>query len=150
MPTTPEVECSSQCSVSDTMLLLLLSKSPQRRQSGAVAHDFWLTPPQRKSPGGISEAVRYGIVSPSGLRPRLNGYVAKARRRCRNALKDNRLWRFADEERRTTKPGNKIAQCTSRRNKYAGKPTDKSSLKGYQSTVNLQLKRNHRLSATAI
>ena len=61
VPTTPEAEYSSQCSVSDKMPLILLSKPPQRRQSGAVAHDFWLTPPQTKSPGGISEAVRYGI-----------------------------------------------------------------------------------------
>ena len=66
--------------------LLLLSKPPQRRQSGAVAHDFGSLHRKRKSPGGISEAVRYGIVSPSGLRPRLNGNAAKARRRCRNAL----------------------------------------------------------------
>ena len=34
----------------------------------------------------FSEAMRYGIDSPSGLRPRLNGNAAKARRRCRNAL----------------------------------------------------------------
>ena len=66
--------------------LLLLSKPPQRRQSGAVAHDFGSLHRKRKSPGGISEAVRYGIVSPSGLRPRLHGNAAKARRRCRNAL----------------------------------------------------------------
>lgn len=38
--------------------LLLLSKPPQRRQSGAAAHDFGSLHRKRKSPGGISEAMR--------------------------------------------------------------------------------------------
>ena len=58
--------------------LLLLSKPPQRRQSGAVAHDFGSLHRKRKSPGGISEAMRYGIVSPLGLRP-------EAQRQCRQS-----------------------------------------------------------------
>lgn len=58
VPTTPEAEYSSQCSVSDIMLLLLLSKPQQRRQSGAAAHDFGSLHRKRKSPGGISEAMR--------------------------------------------------------------------------------------------
>ena len=86
VPTTSEAECISQCSVSDKMLLLLLSKPPQRRHKWSGSPRLWLTPPQTKSPGGISEAMRYGIDSPSGLRPRLNGNAAKARRRCQNAL----------------------------------------------------------------
>ena len=50
VPTTSEVECISQCSVSDTMLLLLLSKPPQRRQSGAEAHDFGSLHRKQKAP----------------------------------------------------------------------------------------------------
>ena len=38
--------------------LLLLSKPPQRRFSEAVAHDFGSFLRKRKSPRGISEAMR--------------------------------------------------------------------------------------------
>ena len=47
---------------------------------------LWLTPPQKKKPRRYLRGCALGIVSPSGLRPRLNGIAAKARRRCRNAL----------------------------------------------------------------
>ena len=50
VPTTSESECISQCSVSDKMLLLLLSKPPQRRFSGAAAHDFGSLHRKRKAP----------------------------------------------------------------------------------------------------
>ena len=50
VPTTSEVECISQCSMSDIMPLLLLSKSPQRRQSGAVTHDFGSLHRKEKAP----------------------------------------------------------------------------------------------------
>ena len=71
--------------------LLLLSKPSAKTIQWSGSPRFWLTPPQKKSPGGISEAMRYGIVSPSGLRPRLNGYAAKARRLCRNAHYKSKL-----------------------------------------------------------
>ena len=78
VPTTSEAECISQCSVSDTMPYSYQASLPQRRQSGAAAHDFGSLNRKKKSPGGISEAMRYGIVSPLGLRP-------EAQRQCRQS-----------------------------------------------------------------
>ncbi|MDD6869335.1 MAG: hypothetical protein PUE39_07285 [bacterium] len=72
--------------------LLLLSKPSAKTTEWRGSPRLWLTPPpQKKSPGDTSEAMRYGIVSPSGLRPRLNGYAAKARRLCRNAHYKSKL-----------------------------------------------------------
>ena len=58
--------------------LLLLSKPPAKTILWSGSQRFWLTPQQKKSPGGISEAMRYGIVSPLGLRP-------EAQRQCRQS-----------------------------------------------------------------
>ena len=93
VPTTTEAECSSQCSVSVKMPLLLLSKPPQRRPSGAAVHDFGSLHRKKKSPGGISEAMRYGIDRASRRETRLSepfrsrhqARLTIARRRCRNA-----------------------------------------------------------------
>ena len=50
VPTTCEVECSSQCSVSDTMPYSYQASLPQRLFSGAVAHDFGSLHRKRKAP----------------------------------------------------------------------------------------------------
>ena len=50
------------------------------RQPTTLAHSTANKKPRRHLRGNA-----LGIVSPSGLRPRLNGIAAKARRRCRNA-----------------------------------------------------------------
>ena len=52
---------------------------------------FWLTPPQKKSPGGISEAMRYGIEA---FRSRHQARFTIARRRCRNALNQYKNHKF--------------------------------------------------------
>ena len=102
VPTTTEAECSSRCSVS--YIMPSLTKQAFRKDDSVelkpttLAHSTAKEKPLRYLRGNA-----LGIDSPSGLRPRLNGNAAKARRRSRNALKDNRLWRFADKECRTTK-----------------------------------------------
>ena len=50
VPTTTEAECSSQCSVSDTMPYSYQASLPQRRFSGAAANDFGSFHRKRKAP----------------------------------------------------------------------------------------------------
>ena len=63
----------------------LTTQALERRFSWAVAHDLGSLHRTKKPRRYLRGDMRYGIDSPSGLRPRLNGSAAKARRRSRNA-----------------------------------------------------------------
>ncbi|MGM9800636.1 MAG: hypothetical protein ACI30M_08135 [Muribaculaceae bacterium] len=58
VPTTSEAECSSQCSVSDIPPYAYTKQASAKTTEWSGSPRLWLTPPQRKNPGGISEAVR--------------------------------------------------------------------------------------------
>ena len=81
VPTTSKAECSSQCSVSDIMPLLLLSKPPQRRPSGATAHNFGSLHRKQKAP----EVSPRQCVRDISRMAETEALFTIARRRCRNA-----------------------------------------------------------------
>ena len=81
VPTTPEVECSSRCSVSDIMPYSYQASLPQRRFSGAVAHDFGSFLRKQKAP----EVSPRQCVRDISRMAETEALFTIARRRCRNA-----------------------------------------------------------------
>ena len=83
---TSEAECSSRCSVSDIPPYAYTKQASAKTTEWSGSPRLLAHSTAKEKPRRYLRGNALGIVSPSGLRPRLNGNAAKARRRCRNAL----------------------------------------------------------------